>query len=287
VSTKVWLDGRVVDAAQATVPVFDRGFLYGDSVYEVLRAFRGKPFGMPEHLDRLQRSAEQLELTLPPREQIERAIAETLTAAVEPDAYVRIVVTRGAGEIGLDPALADAPRLVVIVKAARLPAPELYQNGVEVAIVGRSRSSPAAPGAHVDPSVKSGNYLVSVLAAAEARRRGAYESILCDSVGRITEGGSSNFFVVRGGRLGTPPLSVGLLEGITRMKVIEVCRNNGLHVDEVPLWPIDLRNADEAMITSSVRGILPVVRVDGQPIGSGTPGPVTRRVMSLYDGLMS
>jgi branched-chain amino acid aminotransferase len=281
------LDGKVVDAAAASVPVFDRGFLYGDSVYEVLRAFKGKPFGMREHLDRLERSAEQLELVLPPRAQIERAIADTIAAAAEPDAYVRIVVTRGAGEIGLDPALADAPRLVIIVKAARLPAPELYQNGVEVAIVGRSRSSPAAPGAHVDPSVKSGNYLVSVLAAAEARRRGAYESILCDSVGRITEGGSSNFFVVRGGRLCTPPLSVGLLEGITRMKVIEVCRKSGLHVDEVPLWPIDLRNADEALLTSSVRGILPIVRVDGQPIGSGKPGPITRRVMALYDELLA
>ncbi len=286
-SSKVWIGGRVVDAAQASVPVFDRGFLYGDSVYEVLRAFGGRPFGMREHLDRLQRSAEQLELGLPPRAEIERAIADTLAAAAEPDAYVRIVVTRGAGEIGLDPALADAPRLVIICKAARLPAPELYRDGVEVAIVGRSRSSPAAPGAHVDPSVKSGNYLVSVLAAAEAHRRGAYESILCDSVGRITEGGSSNFFVVRGGRLGTPPLSVGLLEGITRMKVIDVCRQNGLHVDEVPLWPVDLRSADEALITSSVRGILPVVRVDGHPIGNGKPGPITRRVMSLYDALLA
>jgi len=268
------------------VPVFDRGFLYGDSVYEVLRTVDGRPFAMREHLDRLARSAAGLELGLPPRADIERAIADTLAAAGEPNAYVRIIVTRGAGELGLDPALADGPRLVVIAKAANLPPAEHYRDGVEVAIVGLSRTSPAAPGAHVDPSVKSGNYLVSVLAIAEARRRGAYESILCDQVGRITEGGSSNFFLVRGGRLCTPPLSAGLLQGITRMKVIELCRAHGLAVDELPLWPVDLRTADEALLTSSVRGILPIARVDGAPIADGKPGPITKRVMALYEALL-
>jgi branched-chain amino acid aminotransferase len=280
---KVWIDGAPVDADLARVPVFDRGFLYGDSVYEVLRTFAGRPFGLREHLERLERSAAGLEMTIPSRADIERALAETLEAAAEPDAYIRIIVTRGAGEIGLDPAMADRPRLIIIVRPVHLPAPALYEQGVEVAIVGRSRTSPAAPGASVDPSVKSGNYLVSVLALAEARRRGAYEAILCDSVGRITEGGSSNFFVVRGGRAATPPLSVGLLEGITRRVVIELCRGAQIPVDEVPLWPVDLRNGDEAFITSSVRGVLPATRVEGHPIGSGQPGPVTRRVMALYD----
>jgi branched-chain amino acid aminotransferase len=280
---KVWIDGAPVDAAEARVPVFDRGFLYGDSVYEVLRTFSGRPFGMVPHLERLERSAAGLEMTIPPRAEIERAIAETLAAAGEADAYIRIIVTRGAGEIGLDPAMADRPRLIVIVRPVHLPDASAYENGVEVAIVGRSRTSPGAPGATVDPAVKSGNYLVSVLAVAEARRRGAYEAILCDAVGRITEGGSSNFFVVRGGRCATPPLSVGLLEGITRRTVIELCRAAELPVDEVPLWPVDLRRAGEAFITSSVRGIVPVVTVDGQPIGSGKPGPITRRVMALYD----
>ena len=221
-------------------------------------------------------------MKVPTRAEIERAVADTLRAAGEPDAYIRIMVTRGAGEIGLDPAMADTPRLIVIVRPVKLPEPALYSDGVEVAIVSRSRS-PGQPGASVDPAVKSGNYLVSVLAIAEARRRGAYEAILCDGVGRITEGGSSNFFVVRGGRLSTAPLSVGLLEGITRMTVIELCRDNGIPVDELPLWPVDLKRADEAMLTSSVRGVLPIVRVDGQPIGGGKPGPVTCRVMALYD----
>jgi branched-chain amino acid aminotransferase len=282
---KVWIDGAPVDADAARVPVFDRGFLYGDSVYEVLRTFAGKPFALSEHLVRLERSAAALAIRLPDRSEIERAISDTLAAAGEADAYIRIIVTRGAGDIGLDPAMADAPRLVVIVRPVRLPDPAQYANGVEVAVVSRSRTAaPGQPGA-LDPQVKSGNYLVSVLAVAEARRRGAYEAILTDSVGRITEGGSSNFFIVRGGRIGTPPLSAGLLEGITRSKVIELARGDGLAVDEVGFWPVDLHNADEAFLTSSVRGILPIARVDGAPVGSGAPGPITQRVMALYDRL--
>jgi branched-chain amino acid aminotransferase len=282
---KVWIDGAPVDAAEARVPVFDRGFLYGDSVYEVLRTFSWKPFALAPHLDRMQRSAAALGMLLPPRDDIERAIADTLAAAAEPDAYVRVIVTRGAGELGLDPALADAPRLIVIVRPVKLPDPAQYRDGVEVAIVGRSRSAaPGQPGA-LDPQVKSGNYLVSVLAVAEARRRGAYEAILTDAVGRITEGGSSNFFLVRGGRISTPPVSAGLLEGITRGQVIAAARASGLAVDELPLWPADLHGADEAFLTSSVRGLLPIVRVDGQPLGGGVPGPITKKVMALYDAL--
>jgi branched-chain amino acid aminotransferase len=279
----VWIDGAPVDAAEARVPVFDRGFLYGDSVYEVLRTFDGRPFGLEPHLDRMEHSANELQMKLPPRELIKRAIDDTVRASAETNAYIRIIVTRGAGEIALDPAAADQPRLIVIVKQVSLPPAAAYDEGVEVAIVGRSRSSPAAPGQTVDPSVKSGNYLVSVLAVAEARRRGAYEAILCDGVGRITEGGSSNFFIVRGSRVATPPLSAGLLEGITRRSVIALLRVAGVAVDEVPLWPVDLRGADEAFLTSSVRGVVPVTRVEGHPLGDGRPGPMTRRVMALYD----
>ncbi len=278
-SAKVWIDGAPVDAGEARVPVFDRGFLYGDSVYEVLRTCDGRPFRKREHLERLERSAAGLEMTLPPRAEIERAIADTLAAAGEANAYVRVIVTRGAGELGLAPEMADRPRLIVIVRPIKLPPPESYTQGVAVAIVGRSRSAPGS----VDPSVKSGNYLPSVLAVALAHKQGAYEAILCDGVGRITEGSSSNFFVVRGRRVCTPGLSVGLLEGITRRAVIELLRADGTAVVEAPLWPIDLRSADEAFLTSSVRGVLPIVRVDGHAIGDGRPGSITRRVLDLYD----
>jgi branched-chain amino acid aminotransferase len=151
-----------------------------------------------------------------------------------------------------------------------------------VAIVGRSRFSPAMPTSTVDPQVKSGNYLGSVIAMAEARKRHAYEAILCDNIGRITEGSSSNFFIVSGRRVTTPPLSVGLLEGITRKKVMELLRADKIGLAEQPLWPIDLQRADEAFLTSSVRGVLPITRVDGQPLGDGKVGPITRRLLALY-----
>ena len=282
----VWIDGAPVDAAEARVPVFDRGFLYGDSVYEVTRAFSGVAFALGEHLDRLERSGAAILMRTPPRADIERAVNDTLAASALPDAYVRIVVTRGAGEIALDPAAADEPRLIVIVRAPKPPPPEAYRDGVEVAIVGRTRYAPGVPTSTIDPQVKSGNYLGSVMAVAEARKRGAYEAILCDNVGRITEGSSSNFFIVRGARVSTPPLSVGLLEGITRRKVMALLDGEKIPWAEQALWPIDLHRADEAFLTSSVRGIVPVSRADGEPIGDGKPGPITRRVMSAYDALV-
>ncbi len=282
----VWIDGKPVDAADARVPVFDRGFLYGDSVYEVTRAFGGVAFALDEHLDRLERSAAGILMRTPPRELIRKAVVDTLAAAQLDDAYVRIVVTRGAGEIALDPAAADEPRLIVIVRAPKPPPPEAYEHGVEVAIVGRTRYAPGVPTSTVDPQVKSGNYLGSVMAVAEARKRGAYEAILCDNVGRITEGSSSNFFVVRGGRVATPSLSTGLLEGITRRKVLGILDREGIHWAEQALWPIDLSSADEAFLTSSVRGVVPIVRVDGHAIGDGKPGAITRRVMAAYEALV-
>jgi branched-chain amino acid aminotransferase len=278
----VWIDGKPIDADEARVSVFDRGFLYGDSVYEVTRTFNGVAFALDEHLERLERSAAGILMHIPAREQIARAVRDTVAATGLSDAYVRIVVTRGAGEIALDPAAADAPRLIVIVRPARPPAPELYRDGVEVAIVGRTRFAPTMPTSTSDPQVKSGNYLGSVIAVAEARKRNAYEAILCDNIGRITEGSSSNFFIVNGRRVTTPPLSVGLLEGITRKKVMQLLRADKIGLAEQPLWPIDLQRADEAFLTSSVRGVLPITRVDGQPLGTGKVGPITTRVLALY-----
>ncbi len=277
----VWLEGTVLPAAEARVPVLDRGFLYGDSVYEVTRTFKGKPHLLGEHLDRLARSAAGLKMRLPPREEI--AAATLAAAAAVPgsaaagrgaiDVYLRIVVTRGAGELGLDPMLADAPRLVVVARPVHPPPPEAYRDGVAVVISTRMRSA---------PSLKTGNYLESVLAVHEAREAGAHEALLRDAVGRITEGSSSNVFVVRGGRIVTPPTFAGLLPGITRQAVLTLARADGLAVDEAPLWPADVTGADELFLTSSIRGVLPAVRCDGQPIGDGRPGPIARRVMARY-----
>ncbi len=279
---KVWIDGGVIDAAAARVPVFDRGFLYGDSVYEVLRTFGGRPCFLDEHLERLAGSAARLQMALPERAAIVRATLDAI-GAVGVECYVRIVVTRGSGPIGLDPSLADEPRLVVLAQPLVLPDEALYRDGVALAIVGARRNAPGT----LDPQVKSGNYLNSVLAISEARRKGAYEALMCDTVGRLAEGSSSNLFAVRAGRLATPPLSVGLLEGITRRHVMAAARRIGVSADEVQLWPLDLVHADEVFITSSVRGVMPVVRVvldrpEGETIGDGHPGPITRRVADAY-----
>jgi len=279
--TRVYIDGVITDENDAKISVFDRGFLYGDSVYEVTRTFSGKPFALEEHLVRLEKSAHGIGMELPARASIRQAVLDTLAAAANPESYVRIVVTRGAGEIGLDPALADRPRLVIIVRPTTGPERRQIEDGVEIAIVSVRRNLRSA----IDPNVKSGNYLNSVLAIGEARRRGAYEALMCDADGRLAEGSSSNIFAVRAGLVKTPALAVGILDGITRRKVFELAAANGIATAEAELRPDDLYGADEAFLTSSVRGVLPVVRVSGRPIGDGRPGPLTRRIQTLYDEL--
>jgi branched-chain amino acid aminotransferase len=279
-SIRVHVQGQVREPEAARVSVFDRGFLYGDSVYETIATAGGRLFALPEHLDRLARSAGRIGLALPPRDTIERAIADTVAAAGNPESRVRVMVTRGTGAFEMDPASAGAPELVVIVAPLGGPTPAMYEQGVAVEIVSVARNHPAA----IDPAVKSGNYLNNVLALAEARRRsGAHEAILCAAGGSVAEGASSNVFAVRAGEVRTPALSVGILEGVTRSKVLELCTRAGIPAVEVAaMTPDELRGADEAFLTSAARGVLPVTRIDGKPVGTGVPGPVTRRLRALY-----
>lgn len=282
-ATLVNLNGTLVPPTEAKVSVFDRGFLYGDSVYEVVRTYGGRPFAMDRHLDRLHASAARIGMELPWDDaRIAAEVERTLAAAGNEESYVRIVATRGAGPIGLDPALAEDPQLLVIVQPIHLPPPEAYERGVKVQLVGVRRNLREA----IDPRAKTGNYLNNVLALREARAHGAYEAVMLDAEGRITEGSTSNLFVVQGGRLITPPTEVGILEGVTRGVIFEVARAEGIEVEERHLAPADLLGADEAMITSSVREILPVVRVgiDGEEhaIGDGAPGPVVRRITAAF-----
>jgi branched-chain amino acid aminotransferase len=267
---------------EAKVSVFDRGFLYGDSVYETIATAHGRLFALDEHLTRLERSAARIGLRTPPRAEMERAIADTMAAASNQESRVRIMVTRGVGALDLDPASADDPQLVVLVFPLNPPSAEMYARGVSVAIVSMTRNSPQA----IDPAVKSGNYLNNVLAVGEARRAGAYEAILCAADGSVAEGASSNVFVVDGGAVRTPALSVGILDGITRGKVIELCRANRFAIREERILPDQLRGAAEVFITSATRSILPVTRVDDCTIGKGLPGPVTRRLMDLFAELV-
>jgi branched-chain amino acid aminotransferase len=279
---RVYIDGAVCPPEEAKVSVLDRGFLYGDSVYETIGTMYGRLFAAREHLDRLERSARRIGLRVPPRAEIEAAIAATIAAAGNPETRVRVMLTRGVGKLDLDPASCDDCRLVVIAFPLGPPTPEMFEKGVAVAIVSVTRNSPQA----IDPAVKSGNYLNNVLALGEARRRlGAYEAILCAGDGSVAEGASSNVFAVVRGQLWTPQPEVGILDGITRAKVLELARGDGIAVLERRIEPDELRGADEAFLTSATRGVLPIATIDGRPVGAGVPGPVTRRLMALYDQL--
>jgi branched-chain amino acid aminotransferase len=283
VTVRVYVNGAIGDEGSAVVSIFDRGFLYGDSVYEVLRTAGGRPVDFDRHLDRLARSAGSIMLSLPDQARIRGAVGETLAAAGNPESYIRIVVTRGAGRIALDLDAAGTPSLIVIVSDLKMPRAEIYTDGAVIAIVGVERTSRRA----VDPAVKSGNYLNSILALAEAQRRGAYEALMLGPDGRVAEGSTSNVFAVRGGELTTPTLTTGILAGITRQRVIELARAAGLAAGEGDLYPDDLRAADEVFITSSIRGVMPVSQVDDRTISTGAPGPITTQLMAAWDGFIA
>lgn len=278
---RVFLDGQVVDAESARVSVFDRGFLYGDSVYETMRTKRGRCVDLRAHLDRLMRSANAIALPLPDEAVLVAAIDETVAAAANNESSIRVIVTRGAGALGLDPGLADAPNLIVIVRPLMRPEAELYQRGAKLALVGVQRTSKRA----VDPAIKSGNYLNNIMALHEARKEGAHEAVMCDAGGRVAEGSTSNVFLVKNHVVITPPIEVGLLPGITRQRVLDLAIAHGLQVREQHLSPEDLRDADEVFITSSIRGVLPISEVSGHDLAPA-PGPVTSQIMSLYDAYL-
>ncbi len=279
---RVFIDGAVRLPEEAKVSVLDRGFLYGDSVYETIGTLYGRLFAARDHLDRLERSARRIALRVPPRAEIEAAIKETVAAAGNPETRVRVILTRGVGKLDLDPASCDDCRLVVIAFPLGPPTPEMFAKGVAVTIVSITRNSPQA----IDPAVKSGNYLNNVLALGEARRKnGAYEAILCAGDGSIAEGSTSNVFAVVRGEVWTPQPEVGILDGITRAKVMDLARGAGIKLIERRIQPDELRGADEVFITSATRGVLPVTTIDGQPVAAGVPGPITKQLMALYDEL--
>jgi branched-chain amino acid aminotransferase len=285
-SIRVYINGQIVGPKAATVSVLDRGFLFGDSVYETLASFDGRLVFLAEHLDRLQRSAQHIYLILPARALIEAAIRQTVAATGETTVRVRVMVTRGAGTIDLDPRTASRPSLIVIAQPLGAPSDEMLKKGVAVALAKASRASATG----VSPKVKSGNYLGSVLAIAEVRQKfpTANEALMCSANGSLAEGATSNVFLVEEGVISTPAVDVGILDGVTRGKVLALARAQGLQTREEPfLAPERLHSADEVFLTSAVRGILPVTSVDGQPVGDANPGPITRRLWNLYQQLMN
>lgn len=275
----VVLDGRICAPGEATVSVFDRGFLYGDSVFETLRTYGGVPFELDEHLRRLESSAARVYIPLPiALGQLRAEVLEAIAAAGYPESYVRLMITRGEGQLGLDPALADHPRRVLIVQPLHPPPAEQYTAGIAVISYHTERvvDATSAQGA------KIGNYLISVLALREARLAGAQEALIRDGQGRILEGASSNVFVVKQGVLVTPGEDAGILAGITRAHLLALAGELGLPLELRALELPAVLAAEELFISSSIRELLPVVRLDGHVIGSGTPGAIYRRLLAAF-----
>ncbi len=278
--------GRAVAPAEASVSAFDRGFLYGDSVYETLRTSGGEPVALVEHLDRLERSAAGILLRLPfSRTEIVVAMRATVAAAQNIDSKVRVVVTRGGGPMALDTRKSHGPLLVIYVEPLVTPSPEAYERGLSAVIVdyrGHNRDMFA-------PSLKTGNYLPSILALRAAIDQDADDAIMVNAHGHVAEAAASNIFMVSSEAVTTPSLDTGVLSGITRQTVIELARARGFSMDERAVLPAELRDADEVFLTSSVRGVMPVTRLDNRAVGEQGPeggfgrmGPVTRKIHQAY-----
>lgn len=283
VRTTVNVDGRILDAERATLPVLDHGFLFGDSVYEVLWWHRGVLVQAADHWERLEASARRVYMDLQhDRAALEAAVRATVQAAgLAPgeDAWVRVIVTRGVGPLGLDPEPVPRRGLVVIVAPAHRPTAEGFERGVHLRIVERRRTSPRA----LDPRVKTGNYLNNVLALTEARRAGADDALLLNERGEVAEATTSNVYLVAAGALSTPEVLAGILEGTTRRRLLLLCAQAGIPAREGRIEPAELARADELFLSSSVRGVMPVTRLDGRAVGDGRPGAVTHRLKTLLD----
>jgi branched-chain amino acid aminotransferase len=273
------IDGVLQPAADARISVFDRGFLYGDSAFETLRTYGGRPFRQREHLERLARSCRLLRMELPlALEALEQRMARACAASGFADCYLRMLVTRGVGSMGLDLALGRTPSIVIYALALKLPPERVYRDGIAVGLVRTLRATDA----NAATGAKTSNYLASALALDDVRARGGEEAIIIGSRGEVLEGTTSNVFAVIDGELHTPALDADILEGITRRTVLELARASGLACHERELLPDELRGASEVFITSSIREIVPVVRVDAAVIGDGKPGPQVAALSAAY-----
>lgn len=283
-ATTVNVNGRVFDQEHAVISVFDHGFLYGEGVYETLRTYNGQAFLFDRHMRRLRNSAGMLALPVPLSDaEIGLRFRDTVSTAGlgsgdRGEAYIRILVTRGIGELSYDPAVCPEPSIVIIVKPHIDPPPEAFERGVKAALVPIVRNHPGS----VNPLIKSNNLLNSALAMQEAVRRGAFEGIMRNYRGELAECSTANLFIVKGGAALTPPLDAGLLPGITREFLFEIGVDAGVAVREQVLRDADLFGADESFLSSTTREIIPIVQVDDRSIGSGRPGPVTRALLGEF-----
>jgi branched-chain amino acid aminotransferase len=278
-SLQIYVDGQYYDKEDAKISVYDHGLLYGDGVFEGMRSYGGKVFRLREHLDRLWKSAKAICLQIPlSTQEMADAVNQTLKLNGIQDGYIRLVVTRGAGELGIDPNKCSNPQVIIITDYITLYPDELYKNGLEIITVATIRNHPAA----LSPRIKSLNYLNNILAKIEGLQAGCVEALMLNHNGEVAECTGDNFFLVTNNEVLTPPIDAGILEGITRDFAIELARESGLTVCETALTRHDVYIADECFLTGSAAEIIPVVKVDSRVIGDGKPGPVTRELTARF-----
>ncbi|MBI4396198.1 MAG: branched-chain-amino-acid transaminase [Elusimicrobia bacterium] len=278
----IYMNGRLVPKEEAVVSVFDHGFLYGDGVFEGIRAYNGRVFRLQEHMDRLYRSARAiiLDIKMSPEDLIQKVL-ETLRANQLRDAYVRLVVSRGTGDLGLDPRKCPEPTIIIIADKIALYPEECYSVGLDVVTVSTRRNSSQA----LSPNIKALNYLNNILAKIEANLVGVREAIMLNLEGFVAECTGDNIFYIKGDRLITPPTTAGALDGITRNCVMELAPSLGLKAEEKLFTPYDLYTAEESFLTGTAAEVIPVIRIDSRTIGSGKPGAKTQKLIRAFRDL--
>ena len=278
-SIKIYMNGQLVDREDAKVSVFDHGFLYGDGIFEGIRLYNGKVFRAKKHMDRLWDSAKTLDIKIPiSKEEMLDAIYKTCQANNFTDAYIRLIVTRGEGTLGLDANLCKDPQVIVIAQALSLYSADFYEKGIKIVTASTIRN----PSDSLSPRVKSLNYLNNIMAKIEAYYAGCEEALMLNHKGDVCECTGDNIFIVKNGKLRTPPINACILEGVTRNVVLEICKELGLEASETAFTRHDVYTADECFLTGSAAELIPVVCVDGREIGDGKPGKITRTILSAF-----
>ena len=282
-AAEIFINGTFYAKEDAKISVYDHGLLYGDGVFEGMRAYSGHVFRLQQHLNRLYESAQAIMLTIPMQPpELAEAVRKTLERNALSDAYIRLVVTRGAGSLGIDPGRTSDPQVIIIADHIELYPRQLYENGLEIVTASTIRNHPAA----LNPRIKSLNYLNNILAKLEGKRAGCMEALMLNQRGEVAECTGDNIFIVKNGRLLTPPVDAGILEGITRNAVIDLAEKLGIDVRQIALSRHDVYVADECFLTGSAAEVIPVIKVDDRPIGSGLVGEVTKQLSAAFHQLV-
>jgi branched-chain amino acid aminotransferase len=278
-SPKIYIDGAYFDEADAKVSVFDHGLLYGDGVFEGIRFYNGRVFRLEEHMDRLWDSARSICLRIPmSRPEMDEALLETIRRNNLRDGYIRLVVTRGVGNLGLNPTQCKRPSVIIIVSTIALYSEEVYRKGLTVVTVPTRRMGPAT----LNPAVKSLNYLNNVLARIEANLASADEALMLNDAGNVAECTADNVFIIKRGQIMTPPITAGALRGITRSVIFDIAAEIGMKISEPEITRHDIYTADEAFLTGTAAEVIPMINVDGRVVGEGKPGPITNRMIARF-----